>query len=141
MDNELVFLTIITIIVLGFCIANIVSYLINKNHIKETEGTVISVKMPNPTTEKMRNSKWAIVTYKVAGKNYTSQNRIQVPMSVDVGSHIPVPVSYTHLDVYKRQDTRDLKSLGGNSVPVQVRLPAVSVRFLFRDLFLYHKIY
>ena len=31
MDNELVFLTIITIIVLGFCIANIVSYLINKN--------------------------------------------------------------------------------------------------------------
>lgn len=90
MDNELVFLTIITIIVLGFCIANIVSYLINKNHIKETEGTVISVKMPNPTTEKMRNSKWAIVTYKVAGKKYTSQNRIQVPMSVDVGSHIPV---------------------------------------------------
>ena len=90
MDNELVFLTIITIIVLGFCIANIVSYLINKNHTKETEGTVISVKMPNPTTEKMRNSKWAIVTYKVAGKNYTSQNRIQVPMSVDVGSHIPV---------------------------------------------------
>lgn len=75
---------------MGFCIANIVSYLINKNHIKETEGTVISVKMPNPTTEKMRNSKWAIVTYKVAGKNYTSQNRIQVPMSVDVGSHIPV---------------------------------------------------
>ena len=68
MDNELVFLTIITIIVLGFCIANIVSYLINKN----------------------QNSKWAIVTYKVAGKNYTSQNRIQVPMSVDVGSHIPV---------------------------------------------------
>ena len=64
MDNELVFLTIITIIVLGFCIANIVSYLINKNQ--------------------------AIVTYKVAGKNYTSQNRIQVPMSVDVGSHIPV---------------------------------------------------
>ena len=64
MDNELVFLTIITIIVLGFCIANIVSYLINKNHIKETEVTVISVKMPNPTTEKMRNSKWAIVTYK-----------------------------------------------------------------------------
>ena len=44
MDNELVFLTIITIIVLGFCIANIVSYLINKNHIKETEGTVISEK-------------------------------------------------------------------------------------------------
>ena len=70
MDNELVFLTIITIIVLGFCIANIVSYLINKNHTKETEGTVISVKMPNPTTEKMRNSKWAIVTY----KSHTSSN-------------------------------------------------------------------
>ena len=68
MDNELVFLTIITIIVLGFCIANIVSYLINKNHIKETEGTVISVKMPNPTTEKMRNSKWAIVHIKLPEK-------------------------------------------------------------------------
>lgn len=90
MDNELVFLTIITIIILGFCIVNIVSYLINKNHTKETEGTVISVKMLNPKTEKMRNSKWAIVTYKVAGKNYTSQNRIQVPMSAEIGSHIPV---------------------------------------------------
>lgn len=80
MDNELVFLTIITIIVLGFCIANIVSYLINKNHTKETEGTVISVKMPNPTTEKMRNSKWAIVTYKSCRKklhftkSHTSSN-------------------------------------------------------------------
>lgn len=90
MNNELIFLTIITIIVLGFCIVNVVSYLINKNHTKEAEGTVISVKMPNPTTEKMRNSKWAIVTYKVAGKNYTSQNRIQIPMSAEVGSHIPV---------------------------------------------------
>lgn len=90
MDNEIIFLAVIAIIALGFCIVNIVSYFINKNHAKETEGTVISIVMPNPTTEKMRNSKWAVITYKIDGKNYTSQNRIQVPMSTEVGSHIPV---------------------------------------------------
>ena len=74
----------------GFCVINAVSFFINRNHFKKTQGTIISFKTLNPSTEKMRNSKWAIVSYKVNGKNYTSQNQIQVSMTADIGSHVPV---------------------------------------------------
>lgn len=57
MDNELVFLTIITIIVLGFCIANIVSYLINKNHIKETAISGLKQTVLRSKTDAMRSER------------------------------------------------------------------------------------
>ncbi|CVI72486.1 hypothetical protein NDGK_02565 [Clostridiales bacterium CHKCI001] len=90
MDKEVIFLVVIALFALGFCVVNIVSYLANKSHSKETQGTIISLKTLNPSTEKMRNSKWAIVTYNVAGKNYTSKKQIQVSMSADIGSHVQV---------------------------------------------------
>lgn len=46
--------------------------------------------MPKPETAKARNSKWAIVSYKAGGKTYQSQNRIQVPMALEVGSTVKV---------------------------------------------------
>lgn len=46
--------------------------------------------MPNPETAKARNSKWAQVSYKVDGKSYQSQNRVQVSMALQVGSTVKV---------------------------------------------------
>ncbi len=56
----------------------------------QTTGTIISIKMPNPETAKARNSKWAQVSYTVGGKSYQSQNRVQVPMALQVGSTVKV---------------------------------------------------
>ena len=53
-------------------------------------GTVISITSPNAETAKARNSKWAKFTYTVDGKKYTSQNRIQVPMTSQIGSSLSV---------------------------------------------------
>lgn len=92
MDKEIPFLILIAIAALGFCMANTASYIANKNHCKETQGTILSLKTINPSTEKMRNSKWALITYTVNGKTYTSQTRIQVPMSAAIGT--PVSVRY-----------------------------------------------
>lgn len=50
----------------------------------------MSIKMPNPETARHRNSKWAIVSYKVDGKTYQSRNRIQVPMASQIGSTVNV---------------------------------------------------
>ncbi len=90
MNNELIFLCAAAVLVFGFFAVNAASFLISKRHSQTVEGTVVSIKMPNSTAEKMRNSKWAVVTYKVAGKRYTSSKRIQVPMSAEVGSRVSV---------------------------------------------------
>lgn len=90
MDKEVIFLGVIALLALAFCVYNIVSYTANKRHSQKTHGTIVSLKTINPPTEKMRNSKWAIVTYNVAGKSYTSKKYIQVSMSADIGSRVPV---------------------------------------------------
>lgn len=90
MDNEVIFISIIAFLAFGFCVVNAVSFFMFKNHSKKAQGTIISFKTLNPLTEKMRNSKWATVTYNVAGKNYISQNQIQVSMTADIGSHVQV---------------------------------------------------
>lgn len=90
MNKEFIFISAVALLAFGFCVINAVSFFINKKHSKKTQGTIISFKTLNPSTEKMRNSKWAIVAYNVAGKNYTSQNQIQVSMTADIGSHVQV---------------------------------------------------
>ena len=39
---------------------------------------------------RFRNSKWAKIAYKVNGKRYVSYNRIQIPMSAEVGTKITI---------------------------------------------------
>ena len=90
MDKEIIFMSVIALFAFGFCLTNIASFLINRSHSKETQGTIISFRTINPSTEKMRNSKWATVSYNVAGKNYISQNQIQVSMTADVGSVVQI---------------------------------------------------
>jgi hypothetical protein len=90
--RDTIFLYIIAGIALCFGMANCIQFLLKRNRTAQTVGTITSIKMPNPETAKARNSKWATVSYKVNGKNYQSQNRIQVSMSSQIGT--PVTVRY-----------------------------------------------
>ncbi len=90
MNNDSIFLYIIAAIALCFGLINCIQFLLKRNKTAQTTGTIISIKMPNPQTAKARNSKWAQVSYMVDGKSYQSQNRVQVPMALQVGSTVKV---------------------------------------------------
>lgn len=90
MNNDTIFLYIIASIALCFGLINCIQFLLKRNRTAQTTGTIISIKMPNPETAKARNSKWAQVSYIVDGKSYQSQNRVQVPMALQVGSTVKV---------------------------------------------------
>ena len=81
MNNEKIFLYMISAAALCFCLFNILQFLLNYNKTAQT---------PGPETSKFRNSKWAVVSYKVKGRIYQSHNRIQVPMSSQIGSTVTV---------------------------------------------------
>ncbi len=90
MDNDTIFLYIIAATALCFGLINCIQFLLKRNKTAQTTGTIISIRMPNPETAKARNSKWAKVSYRVDGKSYQSQNRVQVPMALQVGSTVKV---------------------------------------------------
>ena len=90
MDNDTIFLYIITAAALCFGLINCIQFLLKRNRTAQTTGTIISIKMPNPETAKTRNSKWAQFSYTVDGKSYQSQNRIQVPIALQTGSTVQI---------------------------------------------------
>lgn len=63
-----------------------------RNRICKTTGRIVDVSTLVAETMKVYNSKWALVMYSVDGRMITSQNRIVVPMSSNVGD--PVDVQY-----------------------------------------------
>ena len=62
------------------------------NRICKTTGRIVDVSTLAAETMKVYNSKWALVMYSVDGRMITSQNRIVVPMSSNVGD--PVDIQY-----------------------------------------------
>ena len=88
--NEIIFLCLAGTAVLCFGLVNGIQFLLKHNKTAQTVGTILSVSMPNPATAQTRNSKWAIVSYKVNGQTYQSRNRIQVPMTSQIGSTVKV---------------------------------------------------
>ena len=90
MNKDIIILYIIAALSACFGLINCIQFLIKRNKTAQTVGTIISYKMPNPETAKARNSKWAQVSYKVNGRNYQSQNRIQVPMASQIGSTVTI---------------------------------------------------
>lgn len=90
MNNEKIFLYVISAAALFFCLFNIIQFLLNYSKTAQTVGTIISIQTPSPETTKFRNSKWAVVSYKVNGRIYQSHNRIQVPMASQIGSSVKV---------------------------------------------------
>lgn len=63
-----------------------------RNRICKTTGRIVDVSTLAAETMKVYNSKWALVVYSVDGRMITSQNRIVVPMSSNVGD--PVDIQY-----------------------------------------------
>ena len=63
-----------------------------RNRICKTTGRIVDVSTLAAETMKVENSKWALVMYSVDGRMITSQNRIVVPMSSNVGD--PVDIQY-----------------------------------------------
>lgn len=96
MNNDTFFLYIIAATALCFGLINCIQFLLKRNRTAQTTGTITSIKMPNPKTAKARNSKWAQVSYMVEGKSYHSQNRVQVPMALQVGSTVRIRYDKFH---------------------------------------------
>lgn len=90
MSNEAIFLYVISMAATVFGVVNAVQLILKRNKTAQTVGTIISIKTINPETARNRNSKWATVSYKVGGKIYQSINRIQVPMTSQIGSTVKV---------------------------------------------------
>ena len=90
MNNDTIFLYIIATIAVCFALINCIQFIVKRNKTAQTVGTVISIKTVNPETTNFRNSKWATVSYKVNGKTYQSQNRIQVSMASQIGTTVTV---------------------------------------------------
>ena len=112
MDNDTIFLYIIAAAALCFALINCIQFIMKRNKTAQTTGTIISIKMPNPETAKARNSKWAELTYTVAGKTYRSKNRIQVSMASRVGDSVTVRYDMEHPEkLYSFSASRIIASL------------------------------
>lgn len=61
-----------------------------RNRICKTTGRIVDVSTLAAETMKVYNSKWALVMYSVDGRMITSQNRIVVPMSSNVGDSVEI---------------------------------------------------
>lgn len=94
--RDTIFLYIVAILAFGFGLINFIQYLLKRSQTAQVVGTIISIKTPNPQNSKFHNSKWATFSYKVNGKNYQSQNRIQVPMASQIGTTIPIRYDINH---------------------------------------------
>lgn len=90
MERTVIMLGVASACALLFAGYNACCVLLRKNRMVSVTGTVVSIVTALPETSKARNSKWAIVSYKVNGKRYTSCNRIQVPMTAQVGSKVKI---------------------------------------------------
>ena len=90
MDKDIFLRYIIAGIALCFGLVNCILFLLKKNRTAKTIGTITSVKTTLPERTKFRNAKWAAVSYKVNGKTYQSQNRVQVSMAAQIGTSVTV---------------------------------------------------
>ena len=90
MNRDTFFLFVIAGMALCFGLANGIQFLLKKNRTARTAAAITSVSTTLPERTKFRNAKWAAVSYKVNGKTYQSQNRIQVSMAAQIGSVVTV---------------------------------------------------
>lgn len=78
----------------AFCIVysayQYASFIINKEKISYAMATIIDTITTAPETMKINNSRWALVSFRVDGKEYVSSDRIQISMSYSVGDQIRI---------------------------------------------------
>ena len=61
-----------------------------RDRVCKTTGNIVDISTLAAETMKVYNSKWALVMYSVDGQMITSQNRIVVPMSSNIGDSVDV---------------------------------------------------
>lgn len=83
MEKQFIYISATILLVLG--LVDLGRSYILRNNTDYTVGKVISIWQPNPESVKKGNSKWAQFEYSINGKNYVSKNKIQVPMSMEMG--------------------------------------------------------
>ncbi|SFB43633.1 hypothetical protein [Clostridium frigidicarnis] len=78
----------------AFCILysvhQYISFMMNKRLISYTMATIIDTNTALPETMKKSNSRWAVVSFIVDGKDYISSSRIQVSMNDSIGDQIKI---------------------------------------------------
>ena len=99
MNNDRIFLFVIAVLALVYAMGSAYGFFLKRTRSTLTEGTVYSIWMPGPENTRFRNSKWAKIAYKAGGKQYISYNRIQVPMSAEVGTKVTVRYDALHPDM------------------------------------------
>ena len=92
MERDIIFLYLIAGISFAFALFNSILVVAKHGKTRRTNGTVVSIKSTNPANENWRNAKLAEVSYLVNGRRMVSKNRIQVPLSSNIGT--PVTVRY-----------------------------------------------
>lgn len=110
MERDVMFLYLIAGISFAFAVVNCILFVVKRGKTMQTEGTIISIKSTNPTNENWRNAKLAEVSYFVNGKNVISKNRLQVPLSALVGTHITVR--------YDRKQPEKIYSYSGKRIVI-----------------------
>ncbi len=88
----------------AFCIVysayQYITFMMNKELISYTMATIIDTETTVPEAMKKNNSRWAMVSLRVDGKEYISSSRIQVSINASVGDQIRI--------AYYKDNPRDI---------------------------------
>lgn len=87
---EVLFFIVVGISSIIYSLYQFLSLYLNKDKIEYTLATILDTKTVAPEAMKKNNSRWAIVSLVVDGKEYVSSKRIQVEMNATIGEQIKV---------------------------------------------------
>lgn len=90
MNRNIVFINLIIIVIFIFVIFQGLQIVLFSKKTKEVNATIVETIFANANGTKFRNSKWALVSYKVGDNTVISKNRIQVPMEAKRGQKIKI---------------------------------------------------
>ena len=90
MNRNIVFINLIIIVIFIFVIFQGLQIVFFSKKTKEVNATIVETIFANANGTKFRNSKWALVSYKVGDNTVISKNRIQVPMEAKRGQKIKI---------------------------------------------------
>jgi hypothetical protein len=89
-NRNIVFINLIIIVIFIFVIFQGLQIVLFSKKTKEVNATIVETIFANANGTKFRNSKWALVSYKVGDNTVISKNRIQVPMEAKRGQKIKI---------------------------------------------------
>lgn len=107
MKVENIFFFFLSIITLMYAVRISVIMFLDRNKIIETQGKIVHTEFVLPEMMMHRNAKLVTLEYYVDGKKYVSENKLKMPLSVEVGDmknikyYIDKPsVLYTKTDLH-----------------------------------------